>query len=219
MITNANTNREEQAANADPEHRPVANESAQAHYPIIWNGSFESDILTDAGPFEWSIGRSNYARLSIDGGASRGGTRSLRIDFSGRDTTRLDGELKQMIVVHRGAHYHLECYVHAEQFVGPEGPRIAVTSDSGPLAFSDPIAPGSYSWRLLAFDFIARQPGPSRAGNPSASQASSQEDSGEVAVWVSLVRKPKYSYDEPMRGRLWLDDFSIAGPLSVARGQ
>jgi len=203
------------SAGGDQSHATASNQA----YPIIWNGGFESDIFTDAGPFEWSIGRTDYAKFSVDGGISRGGMRSLRIDFAGRDTTRLDGELKQMIVVRRDAHYRLDCYVRADGLVTTGGPRIAVTSDSGQLASSEPIPAGSYEWRPVTVDFVATQQGPPHSGSLPGSQTNRQGDSGEVALWISLVRTPKYSYDEPMRGKLWLDDFSVDGPLSVVRGQ
>jgi hypothetical protein len=196
---------------SDRGHATASNQD----YPMVWNGGFESDIFTDAGPFEWSIGRTDYAKFSVDSGISRSGARSLRIDFAGRDTTRLNGELKQMIVVRRDAHYRLECYVRAEGLITTDGPRIAVTSDSGQLASSEPIPPGSYEWRPVIVDFAAAQ----HSGSLPGSQTNRQGDSGEVAVWVSLVRTPKYSYDEPMRGKVWLDDFSVDGPLSVVRGQ
>src|SRR5262249_30748463 len=126
-------------------------------YPIVWNGGFELVIVKDAGPFDWSIGRNEYARFTVDTANSRTGSRSLRVDFAGRDTTRLNGELRQMIVVRPGARYLLEYYVKADGFVSPEGPRIAVTSDSTPgyLGITDPIAAGSYEWRRLAVSFVA----------------------------------------------------------------
>jgi Tfp pilus assembly protein PilF len=195
------------SAGGDQSHATASNQA----YPIIWNGGFESDIFTDAGPFEWSIGRTDYAKFSVDGGISRSGARSLRIEFAGRDTTRLDGELKQMIVVRRDAHYRLDCYVRAEGLVTTDGPRIAVTSDSGQLASSEAIPAGSYEWQPVIVDFAAAQ----HSGSLPGSQTNRQGDSAEVALWVSLVRTPKYSYDEPMRGRLWLDDFSV----TEARGQ
>jgi len=29
------------------------------------------------------------------------------------------------------------------------------------------------------------------------------------AVLISIKRKPKFSYDEPTRGTVWFDDFSL----------
>jgi len=59
-----------------------------ASHPLIWNGSFEFDIAKGLAQFDWTLGRSEYARLTIDTSLARTGARSLKIYFAGRDTTR-----------------------------------------------------------------------------------------------------------------------------------
>jgi hypothetical protein len=154
----------------------------------VWNGGFESDTFKDFSQFDWSIGRSDYARIGIDATVAHGGARSLKIIFAGRDTTKLDGEVKQLVAVRPGARYRLECYVKTEGLVTTEGPRIVVTDGaSNPIAASDPIASGSSDWRLLAVEFQAP---------PTAS-----------GVYITLRRKPRFSYEDPTLGAIWLDDF------------
>src|SRR5207248_9710110 len=63
---------------------------------LMWNGGFESGILVDFAQFDWSIRTSGYARISIDGQTAHSGRRSLRVDFVGRDTTRLEEEIRQL---------------------------------------------------------------------------------------------------------------------------
>ncbi|MEK6285847.1 MAG: hypothetical protein AABO57_08920 [Acidobacteriota bacterium] len=157
----------------------------------IWNGSFESDIAKDFAQFEWSLGRTEYARLAIDETVARSGSRSLRIDFAGQDTTRLDNEVKQMVLLRPGARYRLECYAKTSGFETPEGPRVVVTGSASPvwIAASEPVARGSSDWQRLTVDFVA----PENANG----------------AFVSVKRKPKFSYDEPTRGTVWFDDFSI----------
>ena len=117
--------------------------------PGLWNGSFESDIVGNLAQFDWTITGNEYATPSIDSNAAHSGNRSLRIDFRGRDTTRLDGQVKQMLRVNPGARYRLECYVKTERFESPEGPRIVVAdfSNSSEIAASGPIPGGSGDWR------------------------------------------------------------------------
>jgi tetratricopeptide (TPR) repeat protein len=161
---------------------------------LISNGGFEFDILRDFSQFDWSFNRSEYARLAIDGATAHMGTRSLRIEFTGRDTTRLDDEIKQLVPVRAGARYMLECYVKTSGLDSPEGPKVVVTENgsSAWVAASEPIANGSHEWQRLTLDFVA----PQRAA-------------GESSVLISIKRKPRFSYDDPTRGTVWFDDFLI----------
>lgn len=160
---------------------------------IVWNGGFESDILKNFSQFDWTLGRSEYARLAIDGSRPHSGARAVKMEFLGRDTTELKDEIRQLIIVRPGARYRVECYVKSENLVTSEGPRLVVT-DKGTnwIAQSDPIAAGSTDWKQLSVEFVA----------PRVADASS-------AVYISIKRKPKYDYDEPTRGAIWLDDFTM----------
>jgi len=166
---------------------------AQPGHPLpgIWNGGFESDIQKDLAQFDWVISRNEYAAPSIDSNTYHGGGRALRIDFAGRDTTRLDGQVKQTMIVRPGAHYRLECYVKTDRLETPDAPRIVVTdiTSSTEVARSEPVPAGSNDWRPISIDFTA----------PATSQA---------AV-VTIRRIPKFSYDNPTRGVIWLDDFAL----------
>jgi hypothetical protein len=161
---------------------------------LIWNGGFETDRLTNFPQFDWTFGRSEYARLSFDTSHAHSGARSLRIDFLGRDTTKLDDEIKQLTVLRPGARYRLECYAKGEGLVTPEGPRIVVTDTSANwVAMSEPVGAGASDWRLFSVEFVA----------PKYNNASA------APVIVSVKRKPKFSYDEPTRGTIWFDDLTI----------
>ena len=166
-----------------------------AELPLVWNGGFESTIGKTLNQFDWTIAPTDYARVSIDTGTVHSGSRSLRIDFAGRDTTRLDGEIKQVVVLRPGGRYRLEFYVRTDALVSPEGPRIQVAeSGSGKVtAVSDAIPPGTNDWRLMSLEFTAPE------GNPSAG----------MTMMMSVIRKPRFSYDEPTKGTLWLDDFRL----------
>ncbi len=160
---------------------------------LVWNGGFESDILKNFSQFDWTLGRSEYARLTIDTSRPRSGARSLKIEFLGRDTTELKDEIRQLVIVRPGARYRVECYVKSENLVTPDGPRLVVTDrGSNWIAQSDPVAAGSNDWKLLSVEFVA----PKAVGDSSA-------------VYISMKRKSKYGYDEPTRGSIWLDDFAM----------
>jgi hypothetical protein len=164
----------------------------------VWNGGFETDINGKFEQFDWVIGPSDYVRSSVSREVAHSGGRSLKLDFTGRDTTRLDDEIKQRLLVRPGAQYRLEFFVRTEGLVTPEGPRIVVTdSKSSPaLAQSEPVPAGSSDWRRQAIDFVA----------PATSRS----------VIIAIRRTPKFSYDDPTKGTIWFDDFSLT---ELGKGQ
>lgn len=159
--------------------------------PLVWNGGFETDSSKDLAQFDWAITRSQYARPSLDSDVAHSGTRSLRIDFAGRDTTRLDGEVKQVVVVRPGAHYQLECYARTVALITPEGPRMAVVNhnSSADIVASDPIPAGTSDWQRLVLNFVA----------PVDAHA----------VMLKIKRVPRFAYDDPTTGTVWFDDFKL----------
>ena len=141
--------------------------------------------------FDWAIGRSDYARLGLDRETARSGARSLKIEFTGRDTTRLDNEVRQAITLDAGARYELECYVKTKDLVTPEGPRVVVTvgTTGEEIASSGPVPAVTSDWRRIAFEFVAPP--------------------GHI-MSISIKRKPRFSYDDPTKGVIWIDDVSIS---------
>jgi hypothetical protein len=198
--------------------------------PLVWNGGFESDPLPGLAQFDWSLSDSNYAAISFDNVTAHQGNRSVRVEFKGKDTTRLDGEIRQQLVLQAGRHYRIEYYFKTRNLVATEGPRLALGCDGDPAwsPVGAAISVGTEDWRRIELDFVA--PGKPNTAASSARSAESnyqnvmgrtaavggeraqrgRQSSGEaVAVTIKLIRIPKYSYDEPMRGTLWLDDFRI----------
>ncbi|HSO75085.1 MAG TPA: hypothetical protein VLU47_09615, partial [Blastocatellia bacterium] len=90
--------------------------------------------------------------------------------------------------------YTIECYVKTAELITSEGPRVMVndSGSAGVVESSEPVASGSSEWRRLSMGFVA----PGKPGESSA-------------VYVSIKRKPKYSYDEPTKGSVWFDDFKM----------
>jgi tetratricopeptide (TPR) repeat protein len=177
------------AGKFDTAHQLWSELTGSAQSTLINNGGFESDISKNFAQFDWSFSRTEYARFALDTNVAHGGSRSLRIEFTGQDTTKLDNEVKQLVAVRPGARYRLECYFKTNKLDTPEGPRVVVAeAASSWVGATEPIPAGSNDWRVLTVDFIG----------PSSS-----------AVIVSIKRKPKFSYDEPTSGTVWFDDFSI----------
>ena len=163
--------------------------------PLIWNGGFETDISKDLTQFDWELKPSPYARAVIDASDARRGSRALRLTFAGRDTTVLENEVRQRVVLAPGARYRLEYFARADELATPEGPRVVILNpaSSEPLASSDPIAPGTWDWKRESIDFTA--PVPARGK--------------DAVVYISLRRKPRFSYDNPTRGSICFDDFTL----------
>ncbi len=164
----------------------------QTTTPLIWNGDFERDVKVDLSQFDWNFGQGKYARIGMGSGAARSGQRSLRIAYLGVDTTRLEGEISQLVLVRPGARYRLECYVKTESLITPDtGPQVVVTvpDTKAIIATSTAIPNGSSDWQPMVVSFVA----PSEAG----------------ALLISIKQTPRFSYVEPSKGTIWFDDFSL----------
>jgi tetratricopeptide (TPR) repeat protein len=155
------------------------------------NGSFETDVLPKFAHFDWQLKRSDYASPKIEAGAAHTGQRALRVDFAGRDTTKLTDEVRQLLVLQPATAYRLTCYVRTAQFKTPEGPRWVVLNQANNqlVGSTDSVSADHKDWQLLTADFTtAVQP---------------------QAYWLTLQRTPQFSYDKPTKGSLWFDDFSL----------
>jgi tetratricopeptide (TPR) repeat protein len=162
---------------------------------LIWNGGFELDEAQALNQFNWLIRPNKFAWAAVDRSVARTGGRALKVVFSGLDTTRLRDQIQQIIVLKPGASYQLECYAKAEDLITPEGPRVAVIGQNGLIAESDPVTADLTDWQKLTISFVAPAGPAGRAG--------------EKAATVSIVRTPKFSYDDPTSGTIWFDDFTL----------
>ena len=162
--------------------------------PPVWNRGFETDIKTFRCRFDWTLKQSDFVRLAIESGTGRGGGRALRLDFMSRDTPRLDDELSQLIVVRPGVNYELRFWAKTERFDAEGGPVITVAAAAKRvIGFSEPVSPGSADWRAYAFNFATPQ---SEGGRPAA-------------LVIGIKRQPRFAYEKPASGTIWLDDFEL----------
>lgn len=161
----------------------------------IWNGGFEVDPTPGLGHFDWVIRPNQYARIVIDRSTGRSGAHSLRIAFSGLDTTTLRDQVQQAIVLRPGASYRLECYARAKDFLTPppaapgEGLRVAVIGPGGVIATSDSVKADSSDWQRLVVNFAA--------------------PAGSSLMTLAIMRVPRFSYEDPTSGIVWFDDFTL----------
>lgn len=161
----------------------------------VWNGGFETDRAAGhPHQFEWKLAESEYVQCRIDRKHARSGARSLLLEFKNRDTTRLDQEVSHLVALRPGKKYRLGFFVKTDEFQAPEGPAVVITDAAGrELVRSAPVPNGTLAWTGVNAEFTA----PGGAGGPAA------------GFFVRIKRQPRYSYEEPTRGRIWLDDFSI----------
>jgi hypothetical protein len=162
---------------------------ARAAGSLIWDGGFEKDAVERLNQFNWVIRPDKFAWIGIDRGVARTGGRSLKVVFSGLDTTTLSDQVQQTIVLKPGAGYRLECYAKAKNLITPEGPRIAVIGQGGLIGASGPVSVDSDDWQRLTISFVA--------------------PANQAAATLAVVRTPKFSYDDPTRGIIWFDDFTL----------
>ncbi|MDX2034779.1 MAG: hypothetical protein SF339_29160 [Blastocatellia bacterium] len=155
----------------------------------VWNPSFELDSLQLFPQFDWVIQPNEYARIGFDRTETRSGLRSLRMLFSGKDTTLINGQVKQTVLLRPGGRYRLECYVKSTDLVTPEGPRLAIAGEGGVIAASEPVAEGTSPWERLIVDFVC--------------------PNDNAPKYITIIRIPKFSYDDPTKGTVWFDDFAL----------
>ncbi len=159
--------------------------------PPIFNGGFENDPRAAFNHFDWALVDNRFIHVTLVPGTAHSGSRSLRLDFKGVDTSRIDGEISQHLLVRPGARYRLSCFVKTNGLETSDGPRLMVTNPDREtqIAVSEPIKAGTDDWRELAVEFNA----PVFLGS----------------VMVQIKRIPRFSFDEPSRGTIWFDDFTL----------
>lgn len=164
----------------------------------LCDGGFEAEFPSVFAQFAWQIGRSEYARIIVSDDATqvRSGQHVLRIDFTGRDTTRLDREVRHPLVLLPGTSYRLTGYVRTHNLSTPAGPRLAIVTQTGTVAETAPIASGTNDWQPLELTFIV--------------------PAGQPGLELIIRRVPQFAWDEPTRGTIWLDDFQLE---EIAKGR
>lgn len=159
---------------------------------LIWNGSFEELQSEKFQQFAWNFSPSKFANFGTSSEHVKSGKYALQISFSGVDTTRVQGNIKQFIAVTPGKKYRLECFALAQNFQSTASLEIAVINrqSAATIAISNPVQTGTTQWQTLKLEFTAPQ--------------------DAAGVQIEIQRLPKFSFDEPTNGNVWFDDFVVS---------
>ena len=153
------------------------------------DGGFEYLASLSLPQFAWVLRDSEFARVGYDDRIKRSGRYSLKLLFTGKDSTTLSGEVQQRLALEPGRRYRFEAMVKGEGVVTSEGPRLTIAQNGDLIAQSLPLPAGTWDWQPVSFDFVA----PAVRG----------------VVVFDIVRKLKLAYDEPTKGSLWFDDLKL----------
>lgn len=170
-------------------------ETAAINHSLIWNGDFEEKNESVAAQFDWRIGKSDFALIGLDSAETHSGSGSLLVDFAGRDTTRLDNEVRHLIAARAGNSYRLDFFVKTENFTSAEGLRVVVGDSTGNrVAQSEAVSAGTADWKRMSINFTAPR----------------QISGDAAALFISVKCQPRHSYGEPTRGHIRFDDFVMS---------
>ncbi|MFN0121217.1 MAG: hypothetical protein ACKV2V_12025 [Blastocatellia bacterium] len=155
------------------------------------DGDFDTTLPKAFSQFAWTLSATPFARISLAAAADQPGAngRALKIEFTGRDTTRLDGEIRRLLPAAPGRTYTVEFSVRTQDLRMPDTPRLTVMQGGAALAQSALLPAGTNAWQKMSFRFTA----PAR----------------ETPLTLTLRRIPAFAWDEPAKGTIWLDDFRI----------
>lgn len=158
---------------------------------VIWNGGFELPLKTGLTQFDWNLQSNPRVRVGLAEEQGHNGRYSLKLAYVGKETTRLDSEIQQRLLVAPGKKYQVECFVKTDKLVSPDGPQLAIlrADDKTLLAASSIVANGTQNWQPLKFEFAT--------------------PTGVEAVWLVIKQTPQFSYTEPTKGAVWFDDFRV----------
>lgn len=158
---------------------------------VVWNGGFERPLQVGLSQFDWNFSVNPRIRVGVTNDAAHQGQHSLKLVYLGKETTRLEQEVRQLVLLAPGQRYRLECLVRTASLQSPDGLQVALlrASDKTVLAASPHIANGSQEWQPLRVDFVAP---------PVLTPA-----------WLTLRQIPRFSYTEPTHGAVWFDDFQL----------
>ena len=157
----------------------------------VWNGGFETLAPAGLTQFDWSLSNTSRTHVEVTTENPHTGRRALKLTYLDKETTRLETEIRQLLVVQPGKKYKVECYVKTIGLVTPDGPQMAVVQavDHNVLVVTAPVTSGTRDWQPLQAVFTA--------------------PANVESVLLTIRQTPKFSYTEPTRGAVWFDDFRL----------
>lgn len=150
---------------------------------LIVNGSFSLNVLN--GGFDWNYEKQSNVELTLDPSDFHGGHRSLSVVFDGPGVN--DAGIFQFIPVQPGTTYEFTAYYKAGEIEGAGGPQLLIQDPyGGKKYFESDELKNAESWRPVHGVFTT--------------------DTATKLLLLHIERVPNGS---PIRGKLWIDDFSL----------
>ncbi|HKS82976.1 MAG TPA: tetratricopeptide repeat protein [Candidatus Acidoferrales bacterium] len=155
---------------------------------LIQNGSFEQPIVN--GGFGWRVVPLEGAEIRVDMTEAQEGSRSLEIEFEGKENLEF-GNVVQYVGVKPDTAYQFRAYAQRERITTDSGPRIAIYDpyDRAALSVETENLTGTAGWEEQSLDF--------RTGPKTQ------------MIVVQVARPASKKLDNRIAGTIWLDDFSL----------
>ena len=168
--------------------QPAARPAGYFTRQFLYNGDFEQDLASRAGPFDWSVEPANHVEVLRDS-KPHAGQFSLRVRFGGAENLSYEN-IAQKSVLGPGR-YRFQAYVRSEELTTDQGVFFQVRDfeDSGRLSAETEQVRGTTDWHMLAATFAV-----SRAAEP---------------VVVTVERRRSWKFDNQIKGTLWIDQVSL----------
>jgi len=155
---------------------------------LVFNGSFESEILS--GGLDWHVYPIQGVEVSLDRRTYFDGTRSLRLDFDGKEN--LDYvQVFEFVPVEPNTDYLFVAYFRAQGLTTDSGPRFQILDahNRSRLWVETPGVTGTRLWAPQQVEF--------RTGPETR------------IVLVRLNRPPSHMFENRIGGTLWVDRVSL----------
>jgi tetratricopeptide (TPR) repeat protein len=154
---------------------------------LIWNGSFENEILQ--GGFDWRYPITSEVGFQIDASNRIHKLKSLQVTF-GR-VNIASSFLSQIVPLMESGPYRLDFYLQTKDLTTDQLPYLTIEGfpDAALASARSDFFPATTSWSKLSVPFIANR--------------------GCKAIKLSLQRNPSVKFDNQIKGTLWLDGFVL----------
>jgi tetratricopeptide (TPR) repeat protein len=162
---------------------------------LIWNGSFENQIL--GGGFDWRYQDSPGVQFRIDTNNRMHGLKSLQVQFGDVNISSIF--FYQIVPILEPGPYQLDFYLRTEGLTTDQTPFIAIQryrDEGGAAARSVPF-PATTAWSKISVPFTANK--------------------GCKAVLLTLQRNKSSKFDNQIKGSLWLDGFALRSSTPQSR--
>jgi len=154
----------------------------------FWNGDFAHPIVE--GGLDWQLASSRDVTVGIDESVGYGDSRSLRLEFRGREGVRYAGITREL-VVEPATRYVLRFAYKTQGLLASNGLYVEVldAEDAHRLRVRrEPLA-ASPEWALVHLEFVTT--------------------AETRAVRLVLGREPTHPLHDYIRGRVWFDAFAL----------